>query len=96
MVEPTGCICPTQSYNCSAELVTGVHWNNNLLSDPLSYNIYRVLIQKEVGYKLLSPRRELIEIQLALLPISSSLMFLNGMEALLPAKDIQSLIMTLL
>ena len=38
-MQPDGCICPTESYWCRADLATGIALENSALSDPLTYAI---------------------------------------------------------
>ena len=38
-VQPEGCICPTESYWCRADLVSGIAIENSALSEPFTYAI---------------------------------------------------------
>ena len=37
-VEPHSCICPSQNYTCQADLVIGMEWQSDVLSEEIDYN----------------------------------------------------------
>ena len=37
-VEPHSCICPSQNYTCQADLVVGMEWQSDVLSEEIDYN----------------------------------------------------------
>jgi hypothetical protein len=54
-VEPDGCICPSQSYTCRADLATEIQWDSSGLPDDIAYDIrrqQRIGVVEESGIKV--------------------------------------------